>query len=215
MAIIAPSLLSADFLNLAKDVEMVNNSQAEWLHLDIMDGRFVPNLSFGLPVVKAVSKQCQKFRDVHLMIVEPEKYFDDFIDAGAQCISFHIEASTHLHRSLSYLKAKGVKAGVAINPHTPISTLKDILYITDLVCMMSVNPGFGGQKFIERTYQRVEELKNLIIKEGATTLIEIDGGVTLDNAGKLKSLGADVLVAGNTVFGSADPISTIAQLLSA
>lgn len=209
---IAPSVLSADFLNLGRDVEMINKSEADWFHVDVMDGRFVPNISFGLPVIKAIKKQSQKPLDVHLMIVEPEKYFQDFKDAGADILSVHIEASTHLHRSLQAIKALGMKAGVAINPHTPVSLLVDVINDIDLVCMMSVNPGFGGQSFILNTLNKIKELKQMIVEKAATTLIEIDGGVTLDNAATIVAAGADVLVAGNTVFSSANPTQTIAEL---
>lgn len=209
---IAPSVLSADFLNLGRDVAMINNSQADWFHIDVMDGRFVPNISFGLPVIKAIKKQAQKPLDVHLMIVEPEKYFQDFKDAGADILSVHIEASTHLHRSLQAIKALGMKVGVAINPHTPVSLLADIINDTDLVCMMSVNPGFGGQSFIENTLHKIKELKRIIVEKGAATLIEIDGGVTLQNAASIVAAGADVLVAGNTVFSASNPTQMIADL---
>lgn len=209
---IAPSVLSADFLNLGRDVAMINNSQADWFHIDVMDGRFVPNISFGLPVIKAIKKQAQKPLDVHLMIVEPEKYFQDFKDVGADILSVHIEASTHLHRSLQAIKALGMKAGVAINPHTPVSLLVDIINDTDLVCMMSVNPGFGGQSFIENTLHKIKELKRIIVEKGAATLIEIDGGVTLQNAASIVAAGADVLVAGNTVFSASNPTQMIADL---
>ncbi|MES2478949.1 MAG: ribulose-phosphate 3-epimerase [Bacteroidota bacterium] len=209
---IAPSVLSADFLNLGRDVDMINNSEADWFHVDVMDGRFVPNISFGLPVIKAIKKQSKKPLDVHLMIVEPEKYFQDFKDAGADILSVHIEASTHLHRSLQAIKALGMKAGVAINPHTPVSLLVDVINDIDLVCMMSVNPGFGGQSFINNTLNKIKELKKMIIEKGASTLIEIDGGVTLDNATTIVAAGADVLVAGNTVFSSANPSNTISEL---
>ena len=209
---IAPSVLSADFLNLGRDVAMINNSQADWFHIDVMDGRFVPNISFGLPVIKAIKKQAQKPLDVHLMIVEPEKYFQDFKDAGADILSVHIEASTHLHRSLQAIKALGMKVGVAINPHTPVSLLADIINDTDLVCMMSVNPGFGGQSFIENTLHKIKELKRIIVEKGADTLIEIDGGVTLQNAASIVAAGADVLVAGNTVFSASNPTQMIADL---
>jgi ribulose-phosphate 3-epimerase len=209
---IAPSVLSADFLNLGRDVAMINNSQADWFHIDVMDGRFVPNISFGLPVIKAIKKQAQKPLDVHLMIVEPEKYFQDFKDAGADILSVHIEASTHLHRSLQAIKALGMKAGVAINPHTPVSLLADIINDTDLVCMMSVNPGFGGQSFIENTLHKIKELKRIIVEKGAATLIEIDGGVTLQNAASIVAAGAEVLVAGNTVFSASNPTQMIADL---
>jgi ribulose-phosphate 3-epimerase len=209
---IAPSVLSADFLNLGRDVAMINNSEADWFHVDVMDGRFVPNISFGLPVIKAIKRQAQKPLDVHLMIVEPERYFQDFKDAGADILSVHIEASTHLHRSLQAIKALGMRAGVAINPHTPVALLADIIQDTDLVCMMSVNPGFGGQSFIAHTINKIKELKRIIIEKGATTLIEIDGGVTMQNAAEIVAAGADVLVAGNTVFSSSNPSQTIADL---
>lgn len=209
---IAPSVLSADFLNLGRDVDMINNSEADLFHVDVMDGRFVPNISFGLPVIKAIKKMAKKPLDVHLMIVEPEKYFQDFKNAGADILSVHYEASTHLHRSLQAIKALGMKAGVAINPHTPVSLLADIINDTDLVCMMSVNPGFGGQSFIPNTINKIKELRQIINERGASTLIEIDGGVTLENAAALKAAGADVLVAGNTVFTAEDPVKTIAEL---
>lgn len=209
---IAPSVLSADFLNLGRDVDMINNSEADLFHVDVMDGRFVPNISFGLPVIKAIKKMAKKPLDVHLMIVEPEKYFQDFKNAGADILSVHYEASTHLHRSLQAIKALGMKVGVAINPHTPVSLLADIINDTDLVCMMSVNPGFGGQSFIPNTINKIKELRQIINERGASTLIEIDGGVTLENAAALKAAGADVLVAGNTVFTAEDPVKTIAEL---
>ncbi|MCC6185955.1 MAG: ribulose-phosphate 3-epimerase [Chitinophagaceae bacterium] len=209
---IAPSVLSADFLNLGRDVQMINDSQADWFHIDVMDGRFVPNISFGLPVLKAIKKVAKKPLDVHLMIVEPEKYFQDFKDAGADILSVHIETSTHLHRSLQAIKALGMKAGVAINPHTPVSLLADVICDTDLVCMMSVNPGFGGQSFIANTLNKIKELKQIIVAKNASTLIEIDGGVTLANAAEIVAAGADVLVAGNTVFSASNPTDMIAQL---
>jgi len=205
-------MLSADFLNLEADIEMINNSEADWFHLDVMDGRFVPNITFGMPVIAQMKKKAKKTLDVHLMIVEPEKYFEDFAKAGADILSVHIEASNHLHRSLQVIKSLGMKAGVAINPHTPVSLLADTINDTDVVCMMSVNPGFGGQKFIANTLRKIQELKAIINERGASTLIEIDGGVTLDNARELLSAGADVLVAGNTVFSSPDPIGTIKKL---
>ena len=213
-ALIAPSILSADFGNLERDFAMINQSQADWFHVDIMDGVFVPNISFGFPVVKALQKVAQKHMDVHLMIVDPDRYIADFAKAGAQTLTVHYEACTHLHRSLQAIKAQGMKAGIALNPHTPVSVLEDIIADADLVCLMSVNPGFGGQAFIERTYEKVRALKRLIVESGSSALIEIDGGVTLDNAALLHEAGADVLVAGNTVFGSSDPIQTIAELKS-
>jgi ribulose-phosphate 3-epimerase len=209
MKLIAPSLLSADFLNLGRDIEMVNRSEADWFHCDVMDGRFVPNISFGIPVVKAISQLAEKPLDVHLMIVEPEKYFEAFVKAGADIITFHYEASTHIHRAVQQLKALGVKAGVVLNPHTPVSVLEDILGDLDLVLLMSVNPGFGGQKFIERTYEKIRMLRKMIDDQGLNTMIEVDGGVNTENAASLFEAGADILVAGNAVFKSEDPEETI------
>ena len=210
--IIAPSLLAADFANLQRDIEMINSSEADWFHIDIMDGVFVPNISFGMPVCKAISKHAEKPLDVHLMIEKPEKYVSAFKDAGAAIISVHYEACPHLHRNLQQLKDLSVKAGVAVNPHTSVELLEDVLEMTDMVLIMSVNPGFGGQKFIERSYKRIDKLKNMITRLGCDTLIEVDGGVNMDNAGALIKAGADILVAGNFVFKSEDPSDTISRL---
>lgn len=212
--IIAPSILSADFANLQRDIEMINSSQGDWFHVDIMDGVFVPNISFGFPVVSAIKKHAKKPLDVHLMIVDPDRYLTAFRDAGADHLTVHLEACPHLHRTLQGIKALGMKTGVAINPHTSVSLLENIIADTDIVCMMSVNPGFGGQKFIENTYAKIRELKELITRKNAGTKIEIDGGVDLNNASKLIAAGADVLVAGNTVFSSPDPVKTISDLKS-
>ncbi len=210
--IIAPSILSADFANIQRDTEMINQSNADWFHVDIMDGMFVPNISFGFPVVKAIKKHATKPLDVHLMIVDPDRYLNDFKQAGADILTVHIEACTHLHRTISAIKDMGMKAGVALNPHTSVGLLKDIITDLDLVCLMSVNPGFGGQKFIENTYSKTTELKELIIQKNSSARIEIDGGVNQANAGKLMASGADVLVAGNFVFSSDNPSETIAIL---
>lgn len=210
--LVAPSVLSANFANLQSDIELINNSQADWFHVDVMDGVFVPNISFGFPVIKALQKYAKKPLDVHLMIVEPDRYAQAFKDAGAAVLSVHIEACPHLHRSIQNIKNLGMKAGVAINPHTNVSLLADVIADIDVVCLMSVNPGFGGQKFIENTYDKVIRLKQLITEKNSKALIEIDGGVDLNNYKKLLSCGADVLVAGNTVFGSANPVQTIAAL---
>lgn len=212
MAIIAPSILSADFLNLGRDIEMVNNSEADWFHLDVMDGVFVPNISYGMSIISQMKKAAKKTMDVHLMIVEPERYFEDFKKAGADILTVHYEASRHLHRSLQAIKALGMKAGVSLNPHTPVSLLENIITDIDLVLIMSVNPGFGGQKFIPQALDKVRALKEMINKAGCNTLIEIDGGVTLDNAADIIAAGADALVAGNTVFSSPDPAATIKKL---
>ncbi|WP_445385628.1 ribulose-phosphate 3-epimerase [Robiginitalea sp. IMCC44478] len=210
--LIAPSLLAADFGNLQRDVEMVNNSVADWHHIDVMDGLFVPNISYGMPVIKAIKKHATKPLDVHLMIVDPDRYIQAFADLGADILSVHYEACTHLHRSLQAIHAAGMKAGVAINPHTPVSLLADTLENIDLVCLMSVNPGFGGQRFIQNTYRKISELKSMIEERKSSTLIEVDGGVTLENAPELVSAGADVLVAGSSVFGADNPTDAIRSL---
>lgn len=210
--LIAPSVLAADFANLQRDIEMINKSEADWFHIDIMDGVFVPNISFGMPVLQAISKHATKTIDVHLMIVDPDRYITTFKKLGADILTVHYEACTHLHRSLQAIKAEGMKAGVAINPHTNVSLLEDTINDIDLVCIMSVNPGFGGQSFIENTYKKVKQLKEIITRNGASTLIEIDGGVTNKNAKQLVEAGADVLVAGSYVFGAENPIATIADL---
>lgn len=210
--LIAPSVLAADFANLQRDVEMINNSAADWFHIDIMDGVFVPNISFGMPVLAAINKHAKKTIDVHLMIVDPDRYIETFKNLGANILTVHYEACTHLHRSLQAIKAAGMKAGVAINPHTNVALLEDVINDIDLVCIMSVNPGFGGQSFIENTYKKVQQLKEIIVRNNATTLIEIDGGVTDKNAADLVKAGADVLVAGSFVFTAQDPIATIENL---
>ncbi len=210
--LIAPSVLAADFANLQRDIEMINTSEADWFHIDIMDGVFVPNISFGMPVLDAINKHAKKTIDVHLMIVDPDRYIASFKKLGADVLTVHYEACTHLHRTLQAIKAEGMKAGVALNPHTNIDLLEDVIQDIDLVCIMSVNPGFGGQSFIENTYSKVEKLKALINRKKAATLIEIDGGVTNKNAKQLADAGADVLVAGSYVFGAQDPIATIADL---
>lgn len=210
--LISPSLLSANFCNLEKDIEMLNNSQADWLHVDVMDGVFVPNISFGQPVIKHIKKIAKKPLDVHLMIVEPDKFFEDYKNCGADIITVHYEACTHLHRSLSKIRQLGMKAGVVLNPHTPVCVLEDIIEMCDLVLLMSVNPGFGGQSFIENTYSKIKTLKQLIEKKNPNCLIEIDGGVNTANYKKLIKAGADVLVAGNAVFAAENPTETIKQL---
>lgn len=210
--LISPSLLSANFCNLEKDIEMLNNSQADWLHVDVMDGVFVPNISFGQPVIKHIKKIAKKPLDVHLMIVEPDKFFEDYKNCGADIITVHYEACTHLHRSLSKIRQLGMKAGVVLNPHTPVCVLEDIIEMCDLVLLMSVNPGFGGQSFIENTYNKIKTLKQLIEKKNPNCLIEVDGGVNTANYKKLIEAGADVLVAGNAVFAAEKPTETIKQL---
>ena len=210
--LIAPSVLAADFANLQRDIEMINNSEADWFHIDIMDGVFVPNISFGMPILEAITKHAKKTIDVHLMIVYPDKYIKTFAALGSNILTVHYEACSHLHRTLQAIKAEGMKAGVALNPHTNIDLLEDVINDIDMVCIMSVNPGFGGQSFIENTYSKIEKLKALITRKNASTLIEIDGGVTDKNATQLVKAGADVLVAGNFVFKTENPTQTISNL---
>lgn len=212
MPLIAPSLLSADFLHLERDCKMLDESKADYFHLDVMDGRFVPNISFGMSIIKQVRKTTAKFFDVHLMILEPEKYAEEFRDAGADGLTVHLEACTHLHRNIQQIKSLGMKAGVAINPHSPILLLQDIITDIDMVCVMSVNPGFGGQSFISHSIRKIQELKKLIIDTGSSAKIEVDGGVSLKNGKQIVDAGADVLVAGNAVFSAENPLDMIAQL---
>lgn len=212
--LVAPSILSANFGNLDRDVDMLNRSRADWIHVDIMDGVFVPNISFGFSVMKSISKKADKPLDVHLMIVDPDRYFEEFKKAGADILSVHFEACRHLHRSISAIRQLGMKAGVVLNPHTPVATLADMIREVELVLVMSVNPGYGGQKFIENTYSKISDLKDLILKKSSKAMIEVDGGVNLENAPRLVDTGADVLVAGNTVFASDDPQDTINLLKS-
>ncbi|WP_291861633.1 ribulose-phosphate 3-epimerase [Marinilabilia sp.] len=209
---VAPSLLAADFSNLSKDIDIVNRSEADWFHLDIMDGVFVPNISFGVPVVEAIKKHALKPLDVHLMIVQPEKYITAFRDAGADFLNVHYEASTHLHRTVQEIHNSGMQAGVTLNPHTPVLLLEDIIEMVDLVLIMSVNPGFGGQEFIQNTYAKVDQLRNLIEKKNSKALIEVDGGISTDNSAQLYQAGADVLVSGSSIFKSDDPVKTISDL---
>ena len=212
---IAPSILAADFSNLKHDIEMVNSSKAEWFHIDVMDGVFVPNISFGLPVLKAIKKIAKKPLDVHLMIVQPERYIKDFKNAGADILTVHLEACIHLHRTIQEIHSEGMLAGIALNPHTPVSSLKDIIQDVDLICLMSVNPGFGGQTFITKTFDKIKELKQLISETNSKAKIEVDGGVNIKNVEALKSFGADVLVAGNAVFKSESPLDMIESLNNA
>ncbi len=210
--LIAPSLLSADFINLHDELKMINSSEADFLHLDIMDGVFVPNLTFGWPLIKQIKKHCKKALDVHLMIEKPERYIDEFAAAGADILTVHYEATTHLHRTLTAIKEAGMKAGVALNPHSPVSLLNEVATVADLILIMSVNPGFGGQSFIENSLHKIKQAKELVEKSGSEALIEVDGGVNLDNAGQIARAGADILVAGNAVFKSSNPVETIHKL---
>lgn len=212
MPIIAPSLLAADFLHLQEECDMLNKSEADWFHLDVMDGRFVPNISYGLPVIEQIRKATKKVCDVHLMILEPEKYAEAFKNAGADILTVHIEACVHLHRNLQQIKGLGMKAGVALNPHTPVSLLQDVIQNIDLVLIMSVNPGFGGQTFIPHTLEKLRQLRKMVDEKKLPTIIEVDGGITVENAPSIVQAGATALVAGNTVFKSPDPIASIAKL---
>lgn len=209
---VSASLLSADFSRMGEAVKMLNESESDWIHVDVMDGVFVPNISFGQPVIKYIKKEAQKPLDVHLMIIDPDRYLEDFRKVGADIISVHYEACTHLHRTLSHIKDLKAGAGVVLNPHTPVCMIKEVLYLCDVVCLMSVNPGHGGQKFIENTYNKIKELKALLVSQNPNTLIEVDGGVSTENAYLLYEMGADVLVAGSAVFASKNPMQTIAEL---
>lgn len=215
MPIIAPSMLSADFLKLGEEIDMINESDADWFHLDVMDGRFVPNISYGMPIIAQMKKRATKTFDVHLMVVDPERYLEDFKKAGADYLTVHYETGYHIHRTLTSIRALGMKAGLSINPHTPVEMVQDIIQDIDLLLVMSINPGFGGQKFLPLTFNKIRQAKELINKAGASTLIEIDGGVTLENAGDILAAGADVLVAGNTVFSAQDPKDAIKRLKQA
>jgi len=214
MPIIAPSVLAADFANLQRDIEMINRSDAQWIHLDVMDGVFVPNISYGMPVIKAIDDLSDKVMDVHLMIVQPERYIKDFKEVGADVLTVHYEASTHLHRTIQAIKDEGMKAGVALNPHTPVHLVEDIIKDIDLLLIMSVNPGFGGQKFIQHTYEKIVQAAELIDRKNADVVIEVDGGVGPGNAAQLTQLGADVLVAGSAVFSASHPLEVIKEMAS-